>query len=154
MKIRNAHPEEADRVGEIDVAAFTFSGYGDAHNMANDEAFCRKRSDEAVQFCRDHPDWTFVAVDDDVLVGFLTIEHCPEREAGRIENNAVLPAYRGRGISVRLVRQGIEALKRLGARSITVVTAHVPAARRVYEKAGFTLARRERDDYHYEMRPD
>jgi len=152
MEIRNAHPEEAYRIGEIDVAAFTASGYGNAHDMADDEAFCRKRAEEAAQFCRDHPDWTFVAVEDDLLVGFLTIEHWPEREAGRIENNAVLPAYRGQGISGCLVRRGLDALKHLGARGITVVTAHVPAARRVYEKAGFTLARREGDYYHYEMR--
>jgi len=152
MEIRNAHPGEADRIGEIDVQAFTASGYGDAHNMADDEAFCRKRSDNAAEFCRRHPDWTFVAVEEDALLGFVTIEHWPEREGGRIENNAVLPDYSGRGISTQLVRHAVDALKRLEAKHLTVCTAFVPAARRVYEKAGFTLVRREGNHYHYEMR--
>lgn len=151
MNIRNAHPEEAGRIGEIDVEAFTPSGYGDAHDMRNDRAFCRKRAREAARFCRDHPDWTFVAVEGAALVGFVTIEHQPEREAGRIENNAVLPEYSGQGISTRLVRHAVDVLKRLGAKHLTVHTAFVPAARRVYEKAGFTLARRQGDHYDYEM---
>ena len=151
MEIRNAHPGEAGHIGEIDVAAFTDSPYGDAHNMQEDEAFCRKRSDNAAEFCRRHPDWTFVAVEGGALAGFVTIEHWPEREAGRIENNVVLPDYSGRGISTQLVRHAIDALQRLGAKRLTVCTAFVPAARRVYEKAGFTLARREGEHYHYEM---
>lgn len=154
MEIRNAHPEEAGRIGEIDVQAFAGSGYGDAHYMRSDEAFCHKRAREAAQFCRDHPDWTFVAVEADAPVGFVTIEHWPEREAGRIENNAVLPGYSGRGISTQLVRHAVDVLKRLGAKHLTVCTAFVPAARRVYEKAGFTLARHEGDHWHYEMSID
>ena len=109
--------------------------------MTQDEELQRKRREEARQYCEVHPDWVYVAVEDDQIVGFATLEYYAERQAGRIENNGVLPEYRNRGISTQLVKHAIEELKRLGGRCITLRTQFVPAARRVYEKAGFALVK-------------
>ncbi len=141
MLIRKSTAEDAERVGEVDVQAFTNSGWGEAHNMAQDEELQHKRREEARQYCRQHPDWVYVAIEDDQIVGFATLEYDSEQQTGCIENNAVLPEYRNRGISSELVRSVVEELRQLGARQVTLRTIHVPAARWVYEKAGFGLAK-------------
>ena len=151
MLIRKSTREDAEEVGEVDVQAFLHSGWGKVQNMAADEKLQRERREEARQFCEEHPHWVYVAEEDDRIVGFATLEYYPERQAGRIENNGVLPGYQNRGISTQLTKCAVEELERLGAKYITVHTTYVPAARRVYEKVGFALARHEGESYHYEM---
>ena len=151
MEIRRAEPEDAERIGEVDEEAFVNSGWGRAHRMDEDEALREKRREEARRYCERNPEWVYVAVDDGEVVGFATLEYEERKQRGRIENNAVLPAYSGRGISTALVRKAVEELVRLGAKHIRVHTALVPAARRVYEKAGFELVMQDGEDYYYEM---
>jgi len=151
MLLRKARPEDAERVGEVDVRSFLKSGWGEAHSMAQDEELQRERRTEARQYCREHPDWVYVAVEDGDIVGFATIEYDEEQRSGRIQNNAVLEEYRNRGISTQLVERAVAELGKLGARHISVHTTHVPAARRVYEKAGFELVHHEGESYTYEM---
>ncbi len=141
MKIRTAQASDCDQVAEVDSISFTDSGFGVAHNMAQDRAFQAKRRADVRGYCSEHPDWVFVAVEDDRIVGFASIEYDPQEQAGEIDNNGVVPAYRNRGISTQLVRHAVGELKRLGVKHIKVHTVHVPAARRVYEKAGFTLVK-------------
>ena len=141
MLIRKAEPSECERVGEVAVQAFMHSGYGEAHDMAQDEEFQRECREEARQYCQEHPDWVYVAVEDDEIVGFATLEYYPEQQVACIQNSGVLPEYRNRGISTQLVKQTIDELARLGAKHITVHTVHVSAACRVYEKAGFALVK-------------
>ena len=151
MRIRKAEVTDAEQLGRVDVEAFMNCGWGDAHDMRNDKSLQQQRFDDAVGFCRDHPGQTFVAVEDDKIVGFVMIGFNDRDNVGRIENSAVQPACSNRGISTALVKHGIEELKRLGARYIWVSTTLVPAARRVYEKAGFTFTKRKDDMYYYEI---
>lgn len=111
----------------------------------------QQKWDDAKCYCQKHLEWVYVAIEDNKVVGFCTLEYWPEKHAGRIQNNAVLLEYRGRGISTKLAKQTIRELENLGAKYITVHTTHVPAARRVYEKVGFKLNRQEGEDYYYEM---
>src|SRR3712207_1422176 len=78
-----------------------------------------------------------------VVVGFVAIElHHPEREMGEISILGVDPDYQGGGIGSALTQFALERLKDSGMTVAMVETAGDPehaAARRTYEKAGFTL---------------
>jgi len=151
MEIRKARLEDAEQIGDVDVGAFMPSGWGKAHRMEEDEALQEKRREEARRFCERNPEWVYVAVEEGRVVGFATLEYEERRRRGRIQNNAVLPTHSGRGISTALVKEAVAELLRLGAVHIRVHTALVPAARRVYEKAGFELVRQDGEDCFYEM---
>ena len=139
MQIRKASCDDAEEIGEVDLQAFLNSSWGQAHDMAGDEDLQRRRRDESSEFCLAHPDWVYVAVEDDRIVGFASFEYDADQRIGLIENNATLPDYRNRGISSQLVQFAVKSLFRLGADRIRLRTIHVPAACRVYEKVGFQL---------------
>jgi ribosomal protein S18 acetylase RimI-like enzyme len=77
------------------------------------------------------------------VVGFVAIElHHPERDMGEISMLAVDPDYQGGGIGTALTEFALERLKDAGMTVAMVETGGDPghaAARRTYEKAGFTL---------------
>ncbi len=162
MRIRKATRDDAESVGEVDVQAFLHSGWGQAHDMTRDDDLQRRRREYSREFCRTHPAWVYVAVEDDQIVGFVSFEYDADRRIGCIENNATLPEYRNRGISTQLVQYAVAELARLGADRIHLCTIHVPAALRVYEKAGFQLANKVHEPdsdggpaasmHYYEMR--
>ena len=78
-----------------------------------------------------------------VVVGFVAIDlHHPEREMGEISILGVDPDYQGSGIGTALTEFALERLKGAGMTVAMVETGGDPghaAARRTYEKAGFTL---------------
>ncbi len=158
MLIRKAAPADAERVGDVDVEAFTNSGFGEAHNLPREAQARTKRRQRAKGRCQEHPDLVYVALADSEIVGFVAMEYDAQKRKGTIANNAVIPAYANQGISTQLVRCAVGELKRLGATFIWVGTTLVPAARRVYEKAGFSLSRRERrhgsEWYYYQIQVD
>jgi ribosomal protein S18 acetylase RimI-like enzyme len=112
-------------------------------------------------FRRQHPDWredqrraveeilaakqgrVWVAEVDTRVVGFVAVElHHPERSMGETSMVAVDPDYQGSGIGTALIRFALERLKDAGMTVATVETGGDPghaAARRTYEKAGYTL---------------
>jgi len=151
MLIRKAKANEIERICDVDVTAFLNSPYGEKAHMADNKEAQQKRWDNAKRFCREHLDWGYVAIEDDNIVGFATLEYQPQQRVGKVQNNAVLPEYRCRGISTALVSRVVEELKNLGAKRITVHTNLVPAARRVYEKVGFKLISQKDEDCYYEM---
>jgi ribosomal-protein-alanine N-acetyltransferase len=58
-----------------------------------------------------------------------------------INNVAILPALRGRGIGTQLMRRVFDEARRLGARRATLeVRASNEGARRLYERLGFYIA--------------
>ena len=112
-------------------------------------------------FRRQHPDWredqrraveevcatrkgrVWVADAGGRAVGFVAIElHHPERGMGEISILAVDPDHQGSGIGTALTEFALARLKEDGMRVAMVETGgdqgHA-AARRTYEKAGFTL---------------
>lgn len=151
MFIRKLKADESEQICDLEVDAFLNSPYGEKKGLAQNKKAQQMRWDHVKSFCLEHPDWVYVAIEDDKIVGTATLFYQPEERTGEVENNAVLPEYRGRGISTLLVRRVVEELKNLGAEQINVHTDAVPAACRVYEKAGFKLVRREGENSYYQM---
>ena|SRR5215210_1210284 len=111
-------------------------------------------------FRRLHPDWqedqrravedvcaakserVWVVEVDGAAVGFVAIElHHPERSMGEISMLAVDPDYQGAGIGTALTEFALDRLQDAGMKVAMVETGGDPghaAARRTYEKAGFT----------------
>jgi ribosomal protein S18 acetylase RimI-like enzyme len=112
-------------------------------------------------FRRQHPDWkedqrravedacatkkgrVWVAEAGASAVGFVAVEFDhPERSMGEISMLAVDPDHQGCGIGTALTGFALDRLKDAGIKVATVETGgdpgHAPA-RRVYEKAGYTL---------------
>jgi ribosomal protein S18 acetylase RimI-like enzyme len=82
----------------------------------------------------------FVAEQDAVVVGFVSVRIDAGRRLGEIGLNAVTPAHAGRGVGTTLYEHALEHMRRGGVKVATVSTggdaSHAPA-RRAYEKAGF-----------------
>ena len=112
-------------------------------------------------FGRLHPDWredqrravedicaakegrVWVAEVGASAVGFVAVEfHHPERSVGEISMLAVDPDHQGGGIGTALTEFALDRLKEAGMTVAMVETGGDPghaAARRTYEKAGYTL---------------
>jgi GNAT superfamily N-acetyltransferase len=82
----------------------------------------------------------YVAINDGIVVGFISYSVDRETMVGTIGTNAVQSAFRGRGIGGQLYQKVFDCLKAEGISFVKVVTGldegHAPA-RRAYEKAGF-----------------
>lgn len=164
--IRKLRADEVEEVCEVDREGFFDSAVGGFLGLEKVPAEERKTWQSVPNFkafCRQHPDWVLVAVADDRIAGFATLEYWPEKECGKVVNTTVLSTYRGQGMGLALIQHLIEELEGLGARRIVVSTAYVPAAGRMYERAGFKLVKRERkkvkdgreyDDSDYEWRSE
>jgi ribosomal protein S18 acetylase RimI-like enzyme len=112
-------------------------------------------------FERQHPDWredqrraveevlatnkerVWIAEVNERAVGFVAVEiDHPERGMGETSMLAVDPDYQGGGIGTSLTEFALERLKDAGMSVAMVETGGDPghaAARRTYEKAGYTL---------------
>ncbi|HJQ30153.1 MAG TPA: GNAT family N-acetyltransferase [Rubrobacter sp.] len=112
-------------------------------------------------FRRLHPDWrkdqrravedvcaskkaqVWVAEVDASVVGFVSVEiFDPKRSMGEISMLAVDPYHQGGGVGTALTEFALERLKDAGMKVAIVETGGDPghaAARRTYEKAGYTL---------------
>jgi ribosomal protein S18 acetylase RimI-like enzyme len=85
-----------------------------------------------------------VAVAGDTLLGYIALKLRPEFAEAQIEYLAVAEAARGRGTGARLLTAGLHHIladDRYG--KVDLVTNN-PAARRLYERVGFTLLREMR----------
>jgi ribosomal protein S18 acetylase RimI-like enzyme len=123
------------------------------------ESMCRVMSAEI--FRRVYPDWSagqaqavesvclaegnrvWVAVEDGRPVGFVAVVLHDQGgpRSGEIEMVAVDPECQSRGIGLTLVSLAVEEISKLGIPLAEIGTGGDPghaAARRVYEKAGFT----------------
>ena len=149
--IRRAESADIESICRADARAFGDGPYGEARDKTDPSNWREDRIQRLREWYRDHYRETFVTVVDGKVVGFAGYRPV-EGEEGIVHNNAVDPEHQGRGISTRLVERVVEELKGLGVTRITVHTAHVPAATRVYEKAGFNIVEQEGPRTGLEMR--
>lgn len=88
----------------------------------------------------DHPDCVWVLEDEGSIFGFITYAVYPERKRAWIEENGILPAYRGRGWATFMMRHVLKDLRQRGIRIASIEVdlddVHTPA-RRAYQAAGF-----------------
>lgn len=101
----------------------------------------QRRAVREVCTARDKRVW--VAAMDGTVVGFVSVElHHPEPDMGEIPMLAVDPDHQKGGIGTTLTEFALDQLKDAGMKVAMVETGGEPghaAARRTYEKAGYTL---------------
>ncbi len=94
-----------------------------------------------------NPRTSFVAVEDDKIVGVIMCGHDGRR--GFIHHTAVLDDYRRRGIATALVNTALEALKKEGInKAVLVVMTDNESGNAFWEHYGF----KTRDDLNYRNR--
>lgn len=94
-------------------------------------------------------DWICTAVDQDTIIGFLSIEvHREDRNYLYLDDLSVTEKYRSQGIGTALIRQAEEYAKELKLREICL---HVEktnvSARRLYQRLGYGIANEEETRY-------
>ena len=143
--IRNARPDELERVLELLIAGFRgrtiHHWLEDRFGPVGGEPWEHWKRQEMIRFCEQHPDQVLVAERDGKLVGFCSYSLNRERGVGEIENNAVDPTCHGQGIGPTLYHARSRIFREQGMQYAWVETGLEPEyaqARRAYEKVGFT----------------
>jgi dTDP-4-amino-4,6-dideoxy-D-galactose acyltransferase len=137
--VRRATADDVEALRAIASTAHTDSRfYVDPH-------FPRERCDALYaawieQSCRDQSDATFVATQEDRLVGYVTVKI--EGATGQIGLMAVASDARGQGTGRALVDAALSSMAAQGAQIARVVTqGRNIAAQRLYQACGFTTSR-------------
>jgi len=163
VALRPARPGDLPRCQEIAVAAWT-PIYAHRRRLLGDSLFrklqpqgLQRKAGEIARAFAAHPEWVVVATasppppepvdgggaDAPPVVAFVTYQLDPERGVGTIGNNAVDPAWQGRGIATALYRHVLGVFRAAGMTVAAVTTglddAHAPA-RAAYHRAGFAAA--------------
>lgn len=137
--VRDAQPEEYNRIGEITVAAYVADGFlhGDSE-YAEELRDAARRAREAqlivavdestgevlgsVTFCLPGSPWAQIAGPDEAEFRMLSVE----------------PAARGRGAGEALVEACVRRARAAGCRRLVLLTtAGMTTAHRLYERLGF-----------------
>jgi mycothiol synthase len=88
-------------------------------------------------------DLSFLALDGAVLAGFCLCEGADEPDTGWIDTVGVRPAYRRRGVATALLARTMAAMRDAGLdRAALRVNEDNDGARRLYERLGFTVAKK------------
>jgi ribosomal protein S18 acetylase RimI-like enzyme len=139
--------QESDRAAVADITRAAWDGVTMAETR--ERRFGRiggrdwreHKVDDVLSGCDQRPDQVLVARAAGAVVGYATFFFRADGEVGVVGNNAVHPDWQGRGIGTALIGRVIDELTAQGARILEVSTMEQDAAaRRVYEKHGFTLA--------------
>jgi ribosomal protein S18 acetylase RimI-like enzyme len=145
--IRALNPEDVDPVVEFSVRAWrpVFESFA---RLMGTEIFRKVYPDWAAEqasavdsTCRAEGYRVWVADADGRPVGFVAVIINDDTETGEIYMIAVDPDYQNRGIGLKLVTFAVDRIQERGMALVEIGTGGDPghaAARRVYEKAGFT----------------
>jgi ribosomal protein S18 acetylase RimI-like enzyme len=147
-QIRPFEDRDTDAVVDLSLRAWA-PAFASLEQVLGSEIFRRQHPDwrvdqrravEAVLAAEKTPVW--VAGLGANAVGFVAVElHHPEDDMGEISMLAVDPDYQGSGIGTALTEFALDRLKDAGMTVAMVETGGNPghaAARRTYEKAGYT----------------
>jgi ribosomal protein S18 acetylase RimI-like enzyme len=147
IKFRKLQEGDIATVVEIALAAWE-PIYAHYRDVLGDDLFAATHPDWRAEKARQvraacmpgDPQVALVAEVAGQVVAFLTFTADRQTGVGTLTNNAVTPAWQGRGIGTRLYADALQRMRELGLRYARVTTggdaAHAPA-RRAYEKAGF-----------------
>lgn len=153
MQIREMRQGDVDQIAEITRIAWgnmtLHKLLEDRHGLIGNRDSAARKAQEVKSTCEKTPSNVIVAVEEDAVVGYATFWVNKDDRVGHVGNNAVDPAFRGRGIGTALVGWVLEHFRREGLRVACVSTlAHDLPAQRVYEKHGFKELGRS---VHYSM---
>lgn len=143
--IRDARPDEYDEVGRVTMRAY--AEFFDDGAIDEDASYLRRIGDVAGRASRTT---ILVAVDDDAIVGSLTLE-LDERTPGGSEDKPPLapgqahirmlgvdPAARSRGAGRALMHEAERRARAAGKTEITLHTTHLmDTARAMYDALGY-----------------
>ena len=145
IEIRDMRIEEIEAVCRVDREAFRSSRFGELTGLAGQQAEALGQWQSVKDFrayCARHPGRVIVASDGSEIGGFAIWDYDEAVRLGRVYSCALLPAFRGKGLAVTLLRRLLDMVRERGAKRITASTTHEPRACRMYEKVGLRLAAR------------
>ena len=149
LEIRRIQEGDVGELQSIRQAAFA-PVFDSFRSILGEEisAVAQARADEEqaellASLCKPESPWeVYVAEVSDAVVGFVSVRLDIEARLGEIGLNAVHPSSAGKGIGTAMYRFAMKRMKEVGIEVATVSTGGDPshaAARRAYEKAGFTV---------------
>ncbi|WP_119067385.1 GNAT family N-acetyltransferase [Rubrobacter indicoceani] len=149
MEIRPLKKQDVERIVEFSLRAWE-PVYESLEKALGEEIFRRQHPDwrgdqrRAVEGgCDPESGRVWVAEGGGVVVGFVAVElNSPEEFMGEVSILGVDPDFHGGGVGTALTEFATEKLREAGMRVAMVETGGDPghaAARRTYEKAGYTL---------------
>ena len=100
-----------------------------------------------------HPDWCVIAEHEGKVIGFATFEMNPSRPMAVLDNNALDPDCKLKGVGQKLYAVIFERMRQAGYKWVVVNTGNDEGharARRAYERAGFSI-RRESLQYYKKL---
>lgn len=154
MLIRGYRPSDQEAVERITKEAWrgvTIAEIREQHFGIIGEPWADQKAKAILSKCNAHPERAVVAETEGQVVGYATFSFALGGEIGAVTDNAVDPAWQGRGIGTKLITHVVEILKSSGVKMLEVQTfEHDTPARRVYERVGFQEVAKT---VHYMMRP-
>ncbi|OIN95721.1 hypothetical protein AUJ66_08485 [Candidatus Desantisbacteria bacterium CG1_02_38_46] len=142
MEIRKMSLEDIDRIVEITRIAWgevtMHKLVEDRHGVVGNKRWDERKMEEVESGCRNNPSNVIVAVEENKVVGYATFGIDYNDKIGNIGNNAVDPAYRGRGIGTAMNKWIVDLFRKEGLKIAKVSTlVNDISAQKVYEKNGF-----------------
>ncbi|MFZ9858163.1 MAG: GNAT family N-acetyltransferase [Roseiflexaceae bacterium] len=149
IHIRPVHANDYTRLEDIRQAAFApvFASFHQILGAEISDIVHRNNDAEQAQYLASilapNSEWELhVATQDDLVIGFVSIQINHTTTVGEIGLNAVHPDWSGAGIGTTLYTFALDRMRAAGMRAATVSTggddSHAPA-RRAYQKAGFAV---------------
>jgi GNAT superfamily N-acetyltransferase len=148
MQIEPYNPHQLDAIVRLSLRAWT-PVFDSIQNAMDSQVYrhfypdWRVNQQKAVEeVCATEDTNVWVAIDADIIVGFVAVKLDLESSMGEIYMVAVDPDFQGRGIGSTLIEFALDWMKNAGMSVAMVETGDDPGhapARRTYEKMGFGL---------------
>jgi GNAT superfamily N-acetyltransferase len=150
VAIREFESADLDTILEIAVAAWRpiFASFreivgGEIFDLVTPDPDEKKRQQVIRACATDSETLVWVAVIENDIAGFITVDMDHESLVAEIGNNAVSPGHQHQGVGSLMYEFVLDRMREAGMKCAIVETggdeSHAPA-RRAYEKAGFTGA--------------
>lgn len=142
LKIRRYLPEDDERIIEITKLAWVdvtlWKKLEDMFGLIGGKPWWQHKVDPLLASATTKPEQFIVAEQEGKVIGYATYIVDKDTEIGQVMDNAVDPAYGGRGVGSAMHREVLRALKRAGMKLAKVGTGeHQTSAQKLYKKHGF-----------------
>jgi len=142
MEIRKMKIEDINRILEITRIAWSeatiYKLIEDRYGVIGNKRWYERKIEEIETFCRNYPSNVIVAIEEGKVVGYATYSINYNDKTGIVGNNAVDPAYQGRGIGTAMNKWIVDFFRneKLKIATVSTLINDIPA-QKVYEKNGF-----------------